>query len=314
MGGMLAISEKSLWVVFLAVIAVMLVLDLAVVNRRAHEVKIREALIWSGVWIGLALAFNVLVYLALGHEKALMFLTGYLLEESLSVDNLFVFILIFSYFKVPAHLQHRVLFWGIVGAMVMRLAFIFAGVELIRRFEWTVYIFGAFLVFTGVRLAFKQEEDEVEMDRNFVIRLVRGITDTESGMTSGRFFVRKNGRALITPLFVVLLVIETTDVLFATDSVPAILAISNDPFIIFSSNIFAILGLRSIYFALAGLMSMFRFLRYGLALILTFIGVKMLITFFHLEIPISISLAVIALTLLTAILASLIHRRRQSAR
>jgi tellurite resistance protein TerC len=307
---MLAISEKTLWVVFLAVIAVMLVLDLAVVNRRAHVVKIKEALFYSGIWVGLAFAFNALIYFALGGEKALMFLTGYLLEESLSIDNLFVFLLIFSYFKIPPHLQHRVLFWGIIGAMVMRLAFIFAGVGLIRRFEWTIYIFGAFLVFTGLRLAFKHEDDEVKMDEKLVIRLVRGITDTEEGFASGKFFVRKGGRTLITPLFMVLLVVETSDVLFATDSVPAILAISNDPFIIFSSNVFAILGLRSIYFALAGLMNMFQFLRYGLAVILTFIGVKMLVTFFHLEIPISVSLACIALALLVSILVSLIHRRK----
>jgi tellurite resistance protein TerC len=308
--GMPAISENNLWIVFGVVVVVAMTLDLAVINRKAHVIKIKEALVYSAAWIALALAFNVLIYFTLGSEKALMFLTGYLIEESLSVDNLFVFLLIFTYFQVPAQYQHRVLFWGIIGAVIMRLLFIYAGVGLIRHFHWTIYLFGAFLVFTGIRMAFKQAGEDAHIDQNPVIRLLRGVTDTSEGFASGKFFVRKAGRLLITPLFVVLMVVETTDVLFATDSVPAILGISNDTFIIFSSNIFAILGLRSLYFALAGLMDTFHLLRYGLAFILAFVGAKMLITYFHLEIPTSAALGVIALALLISVLASIIHKRK----
>jgi tellurite resistance protein TerC len=290
---------------------VMLGLDLAVFNRKAHEVKMKEAVVWSIVWITLALVFNVAVYIVLGSQKGLQFLAGYLIEKSLSVDNLFVFLMIFGYFHVPAKYQHRILFWGIMGALLMRLVFVFAGVELIRRFEWTVYVFGAFLIVTGARMAFKKE-GQANLDRNLVLRLFKPITDSEAGYESGKFFIRRGQSLRFTPVFVVLLVIESTDVVFATESVPAVLAISKDPFIIYSSNIFAILGLRALYFALAGFMGMFHYLKYGLSFILAFVGVKMIVSHFH-ELPIAISLGVIAMVLTLSVVASIIRQRRLDA-
>jgi tellurite resistance protein TerC len=306
-------QERVLWWVFGAVVAFMLLLDLLVFNRKAHEVKIKEALIWSAVWISLALIFNAVIYFVLGQKLALQFLAGYLIEKSLSVDNLFVFLLIFSYFGVPAKYQHRVLFWGIIGAVLTRMVFIFAGVKLIEKFEWMVYVFGAFLIVTGIRMLFKKDDD-IHMERNLIMRLFKPITDYSAGFASGRFFYLKSGRLWLTPLFVVLLVVESSDVVFAVDSVPAVLAVSKDMFIIYSSNIFAILGLRALYFALAGLMGMFHYLKYGLAFILSFVGLKMLAVHElekrgH-EIPISIALGVIALALLVSILASIIRERR----
>lgn len=280
----------------------MLVLDLGVLHRRAHAIKFREALAWSVLWLALAAGFAVLVYFWHGRTPALEFITGYVVELSLSVDNLFVFLLIFRYFRVPSHLQHRVLFWGILGALVMRGIFILLGVSLIRRFHFIIYVFGAFLVYTGIKL-FRETDKDIHPENNPVLRLFRRWVPVTPDYVGGKFFVRQPG-LYATPLLVVLLVVETTDVLFATDSVPAILAITLDAFIVYTSNVFAILGLRSMYFVLAGLMDKFRFLHYGLALILSFIGVKMLISGYY-SISTEIALAVVGLTLAISILASL---------
>src|SRR5690348_1070557 len=275
----------------------MLVLDLGVLHRRAHAVKFREALAWSIVWIALAGVFAAVVYFWHGRTPMLEFVTGYVVELSLSVDNLFVFLLIFRYFRVPSHLQHRVLFWGILGALIMRGIFILLGVSLIRRFHFIVYLFGAFLVYTGIKL-FREHEKDIHPENNPVLRLFRRWMPVTPDYVGGKFFVRQPG-LYATPLLIVLLVVETTDVLFATDSVPAILAITLNAFIVYTSNVFAILGLRSLYFALAGLMEKFRYLHYGLALILTFIGVKMLISGYY-PIRTEIALGIVGLTLMTS--------------
>jgi len=290
------------WILFNVFVVLMLVLDLGVLHRRAHAVKFREAIAWSIVWIALAGAFAAVVYFWHGRTPMLEFVTGYVVELSLSVDNLFVFLLIFRYFRVPAHLQHRVLFWGILGALIMRGLFILLGVSLIRRFHFIIYVFGAFLVYTGVKL-FREKDKEIHPEQNPVLRLFRRWVPVTPDYVGGKFFVRKPG-LYATPLLIVLLVVETTDVLFATDSVPAILAITLDAFIVYTSNVFAILGLRSMYFALAGLMEKFRYLHYGLALILTFIGVKMLISGYY-PIGTEIALGVVGMTLATSVLASL---------
>ena len=290
------------WILFNVFVVLMLVLDLGVLHRRAHAVKFREALAWSVVWIAMAAGFAVFVYFWHGRTPALEFVTGYVVELSLSVDNLFVFLLIFRYFRVPGHLQHRVLFWGILGALIMRGLFILVGVSLIRRFHFIIYVFGAFLVYTGIRL-FSEKDKEIHPEQNPVLRLFRRWVPVTPDYVGGKFFVRKPALHA-TPLLIVLLVVETTDVLFATDSVPAILAITLDAFIVYTSNVFAILGLRSLYFALAGLMERFHFLHYGLALILTFIGVKMLISNFY-PIRTEIALGVVGLTLAISVLASL---------
>lgn len=293
-----------LWSGFILFILAMLALDLGVFHRKNHEVKVREALIWSAVWIALALIFNLGVWHYMGHESAMKFLAGYLLEKSLSVDNLFVFLLIFTYFRVPGTYQHKVLFWGILGALILRAIFIFAGVALVSRFTWLFYILGAFLIFTGIKLAFEKDK-EIHPEKNPVTKLFRKIMPVTKDFEGSKFFVRREGRTWATPLFIVLLVVETTDVIFAVDSVPAILAISLDPFIVFSSNVFAILGLRALYFALAGIMQMFHHLHYGLSLILVFVGVKMVLSHF-VKIPIWIALSFIALTLIASIVASII--------
>ena len=284
----------------------MLVLDLTVFHRKAHTIKFKEAVGWSIFWISLAAAFAVLVYFWRGKATALDFTTGYLIEESLSVDNLFVFLLIFKFFKVPANFQHKVLFWGIIGALVMRFVFIIAGVALINRFHWIIYIFGAFLVYTGVKL-FKQTDSDVKPEQNPVLKVFRKIMPVTKDYVGGSF-VRDKG-LYATPLFLVLLVIETTDVVFAADSIPAILAITRDPFIVYTSNVFAILGLRSLYFALAGMMELFHYLHYGLAVILTFIGVKMLVSnFFHM--PTVVALGVVAGVLAVSVGASVMWPRK----
>jgi len=289
------------WLAFLVFVAVMLALDLGVFNRKAHVVKFKEALSWTALWISLAAAFAVLIYF-FGHSfvgnedrsnSVLMmeFITGYLVEESLSVDNLFVFLLVFRYFKVPGQYQHKVLFWGILGALVMRAIFIFAGVALINRFHWVVYIFGAFLVLIGFRLL-KQDETEVNPEHNPVVRFFRKYVRLAPEYVGGKFVRIENGVRVATPLLLVLAVVESTDVVFAVDSIPAILAITREPFIVFTSNVFAILGLRSLYFALAGMMDLFHFLHYGLSGILMFIGVKMLGSHWF-QIPIGLALGVV---------------------
>ncbi|MGE5353480.1 MAG: TerC family protein [Acidobacteriota bacterium] len=291
------------WILFLVFVLVMLFLDLGVFHKTSHVVKVKEALIWSAVWIGLALLFNLGIYFWEGEQKALEFFTGYLIEKSLSVDNIFIFVLVFSFFKVPPLYQHKVLFWGIFGALVMRVIFIFAGVALIEEFHWIIYVFGAFLIYTGIKML-SQKDKEVHPEKNPVLRLARKYIRVLPSYEEDKFFIRKNNVRYATPLFIVLLFIETTDLIFAVDSIPAILAISSDPFIVFTSNVFAILGLRSLYFALAGIIEKFVYLSYGLALILMFVGLKMLLTdIFH--IPIEISLGVIALILTASIVLSL---------
>jgi tellurite resistance protein TerC len=287
----------------------MLVLDLTVFHRKVHTIKFKEAIGWSIFWIGLAAAFAVIVYFWRGKAIALDFTTGYLIEESLSVDNLFVFLLIFKFFKVPGQFQHKVLFWGIIGALVMRFIFIFAGVVLINRFQWIIYVFGVFLVYTGIKL-FKQEDSDVQPEHNPVLRLFRKFMPVTKDYVGGKFIVRQRG-LYATPLLLVLIVIETTDVVFAADSIPAILAITRDPFIVYTSNVFAILGLRSLYFALAGMMELFHYLHYGLAVILTFIGLKMLASnFYHL--PTAVALGVVAGVLAISVVASLVFPKRSS--
>jgi tellurite resistance protein TerC len=301
-------GEGILWIVFGILIPVMLALDLGVFHRKAHAVKIREALMWSAMWISLALLFNLGVYLLVGHEKALNFLTSYLVEESLSVDNLFVFLLIFTYFSVPAEYQHRVLFWGILGAIVMRGIFIVTGLTLLSRLHWIIYIFGAFLIYTAARLAFNKEEQEIRPEKNPVLRLFRRFVPLTKRYHGHRFLVKGMGRRLATPLLMVLVVIETTDIIFAMDSVPAVLAITQDPFIVYTSNILAVMGLRSLYFALASIIGKFYYLSYGLATILAFLGVKMIISDFY-KLPITISLGVVLGILIIAALLSLIRRK-----
>jgi tellurite resistance protein TerC len=299
-----------MWVGFNVFVLVMLILDLKVFHRRAHVVSVKESLLWTGFWIGLSLLFNLGIYFWRGDDVALQFLTAYLIEKSLSVDNLFVFLIIFSYFAVPSALQHRVLFWGILGAIVMRLAFILAGIALIEAFRPVLYVFGAFLMLTAVRMA-RQKERKVDPERNPVLRLFRRFMPVSDSYESDRFFVRRAGRRIATPLFVVVLVVETTDVMFATDSIPAVLGITLDPFIVYSSNVCAILGLRALYFALAGIMGMFRYLNQGLVMVLFFVGVKMVIAEFY-EMPVGIALGVVGGVLLGSILLSIIVPARQS--
>ena len=293
-----------LWVSFNIFVLILLALDLGVFHRHSHAVRIKEALGWSALWILLALLFNIVIYYWRGPAVALSFLTGYLIEKSLSVDNLFVFLMIFSYFKVAPLYQHKVLFWGIIGALVMRAFFIAAGVALINTFHWVIYIFGAFLIFIAVRIAFEKEK-EIHPEKNPVLRLFRRFMPVTENYIEGNFFIKKNKKLYATPLFIVLLGIETTDVIFAVDSIPAILAITTDPFIVYTSNVFAILGLRALYFALAGVMELFHFLNIGLAIILAFVGVKMLLSRFY-EIPVSVALGVVILTLAITIVASII--------
>lgn len=284
----------------------MLAVDLKVFHRSAHEVKLRESLAWTAVWVMLALLFNLGIYFWKGPVDALSFLTGYLVEKSLSVDNIFVFVLIFSYFGVDARYQHKVLFWGVIGALVMRAAFILAGITLVRHFHWVMYVFGAFLVFTGIKMAF-QHQKKIRPDKNPLLGIIRTLIPVTKEYREGRFFVRENSRRLATPLFIVLIFIETTDVVFAADSIPAIIAITRDPFIVYTSNVFAILGLRALYFALAGTMKMFRFLHYGLSAILAFIGVKMLVADIY-EIPVPVALGVVATLLGLSIFISVARR------
>jgi tellurite resistance protein TerC len=299
-----------LWVGFNLFILFLLTIDLKVLNRKPHEISIKESLMWSGVWIAISLLFNIGVYLWFGRESALQFFTGYLIEKSLSIDNLFVFLLLFSYFKVPARYQHKVLFWGILGALLMRGVLILLGAALITRFHWILYIFGLFLVVTGVKMAFQDEKKEVHPERNIVVRFFKKFFSVTVGYHGEKFFVQTGGKRYGTLLLIVLIVIETTDLLFAVDSIPAIFAITQDSFIIYTSNVFAILGLRSLYFALAGIMDLFYYLRHGLSVVLTFIGLKMLLMG-YVNIPIGLALGVVGTVLLIAIAASVIRARIQ---
>lgn len=297
------------WVAFNIFVITMLALDLGFFHRRAHAIKIKEALLWSGICISLAILFNVGIYFWYGKDLALKFLTGYLIEESLSVDNLFVFLLIFSYFRVPSQYQHKILFWGIVGALIMRAFFILAGIALIHKFYWVTYLLGAFLIWSGIRLA-KEEEREVHPEKNPVLRLFRRFMPVEDKYENGEFFVRKDRYYVATLLFIVLLAVETTDIIFALDSIPAILSITTDPFIVYTSNIFAILGLRSLYFVLAKFMQLFHYLNYGLSVILAFIGIKMLLSGFY-DIPIGLALGFVAGILSISVICSVIWPRRE---
>jgi len=297
------------WIGFHIFIFFMLALDLGVFHKHTHKVPVKEAVIWTLVWITLALMFNLFVYLEFGKTKALEFLTGYVIEYSLSVDNIFVFILIFSYFAVKDQYQHKILFWGILGALIMRGIFIFAGVALINRFHWIVLLFGGFLVFTGIRMLF-QKEAEVDPEKNPIVRFFKRFLPVTSSSHGDKLIIRQNNRLHATPLFLVLLIIESSDLIFAVDSIPAILAISHDRFIVYTSNIFAIMGLRSLYFAIAGIMGYFRYLKIGLAFVLTFVGLKMLAGFLHFEIPIVLSLLIILSILVISILASVVIKKK----
>jgi tellurite resistance protein TerC len=298
------------WVGFIAFVAAMLALDLGVFNRKAHEVSLKEALGWCVVWFSLAMAFNLLVAFKMpaveSSRPALEFFTGYLIELCLSVDNVFVFIVIFQYFRVEPRYQHRVLFWGIIGAVVMRALFIFAGVSLINKFHWIIYVFGAFLIYTGIKLAQPKKEDGFDPEKNPAVKLARRFMPVSPHFHGGAFFTRIGGKRHATPMFLVLLIVETTDVMFALDSIPAVIAITRNEFIIFTSNIFAILGLRSLYFAVSGVMKLFRFINIGLSVILIFVGAKMLATYFHFHVPIGWSLTIIGTVLTASILASVL--------
>lgn len=309
------LDSTMMWFAFSGLILFLLCLDLFVFNRNPHEIKTKEALWTSLFWIGISLAFNAFVFVERGTTKGLEFFTGYLIEKALSVDNIFVFVVIFAYFQVPQKYQHRVLFLGIVGALVLRGALIGVGAALIHQFEWVVYIFGAFLIVTAYKLG-TQGDEGVHPEKNPLINLVRRFIPVTKEFHGTKFFTRINGVLMATPLFIVLLVVETTDVIFALDSIPAIFAITTDPFIVFTSNVFAILGLRALYFLLAGVLGSFRYLKLGLSFVLGFVGVKMLVGAFNLiginiEIPIVVSLAVIAIVLTVSILASILVQRRE---
>lgn len=323
----------SFWIGFIAFVVTMLSLDLFVFHKKDEAMKVKTALLWSVFWIGLAFLFNIGIYFVVGHlnifdlpdqealklgrSKAFEFLTAYLIEESLSVDNLFVFIMIFGFFKIEAKFQHRILFWGIIGAIVMRAIFIFAGVAILNKFAWVMYIFGAFLIYTGVHMLFeKDNEKDFDPNKNVIIRLFRKIMPTTDDMSKPHFFIRKDHALYATPFFVALLVIEASDLIFAVDSIPAVLSVSKDTFIVYTSNIFAILGLRSLYFALNGIMSYFYYLKYALAGILFFIGVKMCLNELASEIGWNfhisnyVSLGIIVTLLSTSILASVLLKKR----
>ena len=307
-------SERVLFIAFNVGVLAVLALDLGIFNRKAHAPSVKEAAAWSAVWISLSLGFAGVVYWQMGGQAALEFVTGYLIEYSLSIDNIFVILLIFSYFRIPDKYQHRVLFWGILGALVMRGGMIAAGAFLIARFHWIIYVFGAFLVFTGIRMAMHDDSD-IEPEANPILRLVRRMLPITHDYRGQHFFVKEPpmpgmpATLMATPLFVVLILVETTDLIFAVDSIPAIFAVTRDPFLVYTSNVCAILGLRSLYFLLAGFIHKFHYLKLGLAVVLTFVGVKMLLGAVY-HIPILISLAVIAGVLVTAVVASMMFPKR----
>jgi len=297
------LGSPWLWVGFNALVLLMLALDLGVFHRKAHAVSIKEATIWSVVWISLALTFNAGIYFFMGKDPALEFLSGYLIEKALSVDNIFVFVLIFSYFKVPSEYQHRVLFWGVLGALAMRAVLIFVGASLISTFHWILYLFGAFLVITGIKMA-TQKHEAMDPGNSFIVKLVRKFMPVSDKYDGQKFMTIQNGKRFATPLLLVLVLVEASDLLFAVDSIPAIFAVTHEPFLVYTSNVFAILGLRSLYFLLAGVVDKFRFLKLGLAAVLSFVGIKMLIVDLY-KVPTPISLLVIFLIIMTSVVASL---------
>lgn len=292
------------WIGFHVLIFIMLALDLGVFHRKSHAVEIKESLIWSGIWITLALLFNLGIYFLMGQARALEFLTGYLIEKSLSVDNIFVFVLIFSYFKIDQKYQHKILFWGIIGALIMRIALILLGVELMHRFHWIIYVFGAILIITGIKMAF-QKDKQIHPEKNPVLRALKRFMPITPIYSGDKFFVKLDGKLMATTLFAVLIIIETTDLVFALDSIPAILAITNNTFIVYTSNVMAILGLRALYFALAGIVQKFRYLHYGLSAILIFVGIKMTLSGIY-KFPTELSLAIIAAILAISIVSSIV--------
>jgi tellurite resistance protein TerC len=302
--------EESIyfWIGFFAFVLIMMALDLGIFHKKMQKVPVREAVIWTFIWVTLAMIFDIFLFYQLGKTKALEFLTGYVIEYSLSVDNIFVFILIFSFFRVDEKYQHKILFWGILGALIMRGIFIFSGVALISRFHWIIYIFGGFLIYTGIKMLFS-DEIEVEPDKNPVVRFCRKYLPVTEKLHDDKLFVSENSKLFATPLFLVLIIIESSDLIFAVDSIPAVLAISQDRFIVFTSNIFAILGLRSLYFAVSGVMDYFRFLKIGLAFVLTFVGLKMCSSSF-IEIPVIFSLLIILGILSLSILASVVIKKK----
>ena len=300
------------WGVFLLVVIAMLMVDLGVFHRKAHVLSMREATIWSIVWVVVALVFNAIVWVWLGHQKALEFFTGYLVEKALSADNIFVFAVLFNYFAVPPEYRHRVLFWGVLGAIVFRLTFILAGTALLKKFHWVVYIFGIIVIVSGIKLLMRKDE-EIDPERNPVLRLARRFLPITPNYHGQNFFVRLNGKFMATPLALVLLVVESTDIVFAIDSIPAIFAITRDPFIVFTSNVCAILGLRALYFLLEGMIRLFRYLDEGLAVILVFIGIKMLVSEFY-KIPTWVALGFVAAVLAITIALSLMAERREQVR
>jgi len=295
------------WILFNAFVLLMLALDLGVFNRKAHDISLKEALTWTFVWVFLAMVFNALIFYWRGQQQALEFFTGYLVEKALSIDNIFVFIMIFSYFQIPSKYQHKVLFWGILGALIMRVIFIFAGVALIEKFHFTIYLFGALLIYTGYKM-FYHNNATIEPDKNPVIKVFKKFIPVTPQLREDKFFVKLDGKRFATPLFLVLILIETTDLIFAVDSIPAILAITQDQFIVYTSNVFAILGLRSLYFALAGVVHRFWLLSYGLAVVLVFVGIKMLLIDVY-KIPIEWSLVFIATVITGSIILSLRIRK-----
>lgn len=296
------------WVAFNLFVIAMLALDLGVFHRKAHVVSMKEALGWSAVWIAMALVFNLWIWFQMGPQKGTEFLTGYLIEKSLSVDNVFVFAVLFTFFGIPAQYQHRVLFWGIFGALVMRAVMIFAGAALITNFTWIIYLFAALLIFTGIKMVLGKHE-AIDPEKNLALKLLRRFMPVSKEFHGQKFFIRQNGILTATPLFAVLLCIEMTDLVFAVDSIPAIFAITQDTFIVYTSNVFAILGLRALYFALSGILPYFHFLKYGLGIILVFVGIKMSLAHTAWKIDTSISLAVVALILAVSVIASVVYRR-----
>ncbi|BCS54927.1 TerC family protein [Geobacter sp. SVR] len=301
-------NQTLMWLAFNILVVIMLAIDLGL-NRKSHEVSFRESLVWSGIWISLALLFNAGIYHYLGHTKGLEFLAGYLIEKSLSVDNLFVFIMIFSYFNVARLHQPKILKWGIIGALVMRAIFIFAGIELLETFHWMIYVFGGILVFTGIRMAFSGDGEQVDPEKNPLVKLVRRFVSVTKKGHGDRFFIKKCGVRAVTPLFLTLVMVESSDVIFALDSIPAVFAVTRDPFIVYTSNVFAIMGLRALYFLLSNMIGMFAHLKLGISFILAFVGVKMLLADTRFEIPIHFSLGVIFGVLTVSIISSIIAAR-----
>jgi tellurite resistance protein TerC len=298
------------WIIFNAFVLIMLALDLGVFHRKSHDVSVKEALTWTFVWVFLALIFNAIIYYWKGQQQALEFFTGYLVEKALSVDNIFVFIMIFTYFQIPTKYQHKVLFWGIIGALILRVIFIFAGVTLLEKFHFTIYIFGALLIFTGFKM-FSHSNSSIDPAKNPVLKFFKKLMPVTPTLHEDKFFTKIDGRRFATPLFLVLILIETTDLIFAVDSIPAIIAITQDHFIVYTSNVFAILGLRSLYFALAGIVHRFWLLSYGLAVVLVFVGLKMMLVDFY-KIPIEWSLIFIATIIAASIFLSLKFKNKKS--